>query len=74
MKSEDQPVRIASYLMFWLIDFVFFFFFVFILHKYFSRKKLALINLNAAFPEEICCNVSYKNLFQKVEITHVSRL
>ena len=30
---------------------------------HFSRKKLVLINLNAIFPFEICCNFSYKNLF-----------
>ena len=37
--------------------------FVFILDIHFSHKKLILTNLNAMFPEKICCTFSYKHLF-----------
>ena len=59
MKSEDQLAMfstvLASLTCFSVVSFAF------ILDIYFSRKKMLLTNLDAIFPEKICCNFSYKN-------------
>ena len=69
MKSDYQVAEnwfiFNIFNSFAIIDIICFGFvsFLFILDIYFSHKKLALINLNAIFPEKIWCNFSYKKLF-----------
>ena len=74
--QRTNSPTICSYLMFstFLASLIFFGFvsFVFILGINFSRKKMVPINLNAIFPAKICCNFSYKNLYENLEIVGAS--